>query len=160
MQKIYLFKEEAGGLVICIDNTITSNLKTLTEFVSEKCGSRREIVLRIIFSKFLTQFQTNGGALGAITLVHGLAKLNFGMISHIYLQLFISTTSHIKNLVTRATVHSLRLRKLNLKALTLVYCQVHLLIHYSSVSQLKELGKITFESNLYYYYYYYKLYYV
>ena len=48
MQKIYLFKEEAGGLVICIDNTITSNLKTLTEFVSEKYGSRREIVLRIL----------------------------------------------------------------------------------------------------------------
>ena len=81
-----------------------------------------------------------------------LAKLNLGIISYIYLQLFISTTSHIKNLATRATAHFLRLRKLNLKALTLVYCQVHLLIHYSSVNQLKELGKITFESNLYYYY--------
>jgi len=82
-----------------------------------------------------------------------LAKLNLGMISYIYLQLFISTTSQIKNLVAiRATAHFLRLRKLNLKALTLVYCQVPLLIHYSSVSQLKELGKITFEANLYYYY--------
>ena len=48
IQKIYLFKEKAGGLVICIDNTIISSLKTLTEFVSEKYGSRREIVLRIL----------------------------------------------------------------------------------------------------------------